>query len=122
MFLWGSLVAWNSNGYTIRTMETLGPIPTGHYLLVVVDYFSHYIKVEIIKKTDSSGNIKPFASFFFFWFGLTISVTADNSSQFVSEEFRDYCEVNNIKLINTTPYWPQQNGTIKPFYSEKNFN
>lgn len=24
-----------------------------------------------------------------------------------------YCETNNIRLINTTPYWPQQNGEVE---------
>lgn len=31
----------------------------------------------------------------------------------VSEEFKRYCRTNNIKLITTTPYWPQQNGEVE---------
>lgn len=31
----------------------------------------------------------------------------------MSEEFRTFCENNNIKLINTAPYWPQQNWEVE---------
>ena len=31
-------------------IDFLGPLPSGHSLLVVVDYFSRYIEVEIMKK------------------------------------------------------------------------
>ncbi|XP_055633424.1 uncharacterized protein K02A2.6-like [Toxorhynchites rutilus septentrionalis] len=93
-------------------IDYLGPLPTGHYLFVVVDYFSRYIEVEIMKKIDSSDTIKRLTSIFA-RFGLPLSVTADNGPQFSSEEFRNYCEANNIRLINTTPYWPQQNGEVE---------
>ncbi|XP_058456465.1 uncharacterized protein K02A2.6-like [Malaya genurostris] len=93
-------------------VDYLGPLPTGHYLFVVVDYFSRYIEVEIMKKIDSGETIKRLASIFA-RFGIPISVTADNGPQFTSDEFQDYCMSNNIKLINTTPYWPQQNGEVE---------
>lgn len=93
-------------------IDFLGPLPSGHYLFVVVDYFSRYIEVEIMTKTDSSETIKRLDSIFA-RFGLPLSITADNGPQFSSEEFRRFCDTNNIKLINTTPYWPQQNGEVE---------
>lgn len=93
-------------------IDFLGPLPSGHYLFVVVDYFSRYIEVEIMTKTDSSETIKRLNSIFA-RFGLPLSITADNGPQFSSEEFREFCNTNNIKLISTTPYWPQQNGEVE---------
>ncbi|XP_055543261.1 uncharacterized protein K02A2.6-like [Wyeomyia smithii] len=90
-------------------IDYLGPLPTGHFLFVVVDYFSRYIEVEILKKIDSRETIKRLTTIFA-RFGLPISITADNGPQFACEEFRVYCDTNNIQLINTIPYWPQQNG------------
>lgn len=93
-------------------VDFLGPLPSGHHLFVVVDYFSRYIEIEIMKKIDSKETIhrlEPMLA----RFGLPLSITADNGPQFASEEFRVYCESNNIKLINTTPYWPQQNGEVE---------
>ncbi|XP_055585351.1 uncharacterized protein K02A2.6-like [Uranotaenia lowii] len=93
-------------------IDYLGPLPSGHYLFVVVDYFSRYIEIEVMTKTDSSETIKRLDSIFA-RFGLPLSITADNGPQFASTEFKEFCDTNNIKLINTTPYWPQQNGEVE---------
>lgn len=93
-------------------IDYMGPLPSGHYLLVVVDYFSRYIEVEVLKKTDSCETIKRLVTIFA-RFGLPVSITSDNGPQFTSEEFRNYCQSNNITLITTTPYWPQQNGEVE---------
>lgn len=93
-------------------MDFLGPLPSGHNLLVVVDYYSRYFEIEIMKKIDSTETIKRLIPMFA-RFGLPLSITADNGRQFVSEEFRGFCDANNIKLISTIPYWPQQNGEVE---------
>lgn len=46
-------------------------------------------------------------------FGLPLSIQADNAKQFVSNEFEQYCDTNNIHLNSTIPYWPQQNGEVE---------
>lgn len=93
-------------------MDYLGPLPSGDYLFMLVDYYSRYIEVEIIKKIDSQETIKRLRVIFA-RFGFPLSITADNGSQLVSEEFKAYCKENNIRLVSTTPYWPQQNGEIE---------
>lgn len=93
-------------------IDFLGPLPSGHNLLVVVDYYSRYIEIDVMKKIDSEETIKRLKSIFA-RFGLPISITSDNGRQFVSDEFGEFCNTNNIKLINTTPYWPQQNGEVE---------
>lgn len=93
-------------------MDLCGPLPTGHNLLVIVDYYSRFIEVEIMTKIDSAEIIKRL-EVIFARFGFPLSITADNGRQFISEEFKQYCDVNNTKLISTTPYWPQQNGQVE---------
>lgn len=90
----------------------LGPLPSGHNLLVIVDYYSRYTEIEIMTKIDSTETIKRLQTIFA-RFGLPLSITADNGRKFVSGEFRDYCETHNIILNSTTPYWPQQNGEVE---------
>lgn len=46
-------------------------------------------------------------------FGIPISIQADNGPQFISREFEQYCNDNNIDLNNGIPYWPQQNGEVE---------
>jgi len=93
-------------------IDFCGPLPSGHHLFVVVDYYSRFVEVEIFTKIDSTQTIKCLKKMFA-RFGLPLSITADNGPQFISEEFKQYCRTNNIHLINTTPYWPQQNGEVE---------
>lgn len=93
-------------------VDYLGPLPSGHNLLVLVDYYSRYIEIDIMKKIDSTQTIRRLNTIFA-RFGIPITLTADNGPQFASEEFKKFCESNNIKLISTTPYWPQQNGEVE---------
>lgn len=39
-------------------IDFLGPLPSGHYLFVVVDYYSRFIEIEIMTKIDSMESIK----------------------------------------------------------------
>lgn len=88
------------------------PPPSNDNLLVVVDYFSRFVEVEIMKKIDSGETIQRLRTMFA-RFGFPESITADNGRQFISDEFKKYCHENNIKLISTTPYWPQMNGEVE---------
>lgn len=93
-------------------IDYLGPLPSGDNLLVVVDYFSRFIEIEIMKKIDSFETIKRLRVIFA-RFGYPLTITADNGRQFISEEFKRFCTERNIQLISTTPYWPQQNGEVE---------
>lgn len=93
-------------------LDFLGPLPSGDNLLVIVDYFSRFVEVEIMRKIDTADTIKRLRPIFA-RFGFPESITADNGRQLVSNEFKNYCSENNIKLISTTPYWPQMNGEVE---------
>lgn len=93
-------------------IDFMGPLPSGHYLLVIVDYYSRFVEIEIMKKTDSGTTIERLRPIFA-RFGFPISITADNGSQFTSDEFKNYCKECGIQLISTIPYWPQQNGEVE---------
>lgn len=93
-------------------IDFLGPLPSGHYLLMIVDYFSRFLEVEIMSKIDSAETIKRL-KVIFARFGFPERLTADNGRQFTSSEFTNFCETNNIELVHTTPYWPQMNGEVE---------
>lgn len=76
-------------------IDFLGPLPSGYSLFVVVAYYSRYVEIEAMKRTDASETIKRLEPMFE-RFGLPLSITADNG-----------CKGNNTRLITTTPYWPQ---------------
>nr|XP_006819563.1 PREDICTED: uncharacterized protein K02A2.6-like [Saccoglossus kowalevskii] len=92
--------------------DLLGPLPSGEYLLVIVDYYSRYFEVEILKTVTSDKIIEAmercFASH-----GYSVSIKADNGPQFISELFERYLNKTGIKHRRTTLFWPQANGEIE---------
>lgn len=93
-------------------IDYLGPLPSNDYLLVVVDYFSRIIEIEVMRSIDSDATIWRL-KVIFARLGYPESITADNGRQFVSEKFKTFCHQKGIALISTTPYWPQQNGEVE---------
>ncbi|XP_041979479.1 uncharacterized protein K02A2.6-like [Aricia agestis] len=93
-------------------IDLLGPLPSNEYILVIVDYYSRYKEVKITKNITSTQIIKLLKEIFS-RLGYPSSITADNGRQFVSEEFKGFCDECNIKLFHTIPYWPQQNGEVE---------
>ncbi|XP_060806004.1 uncharacterized protein K02A2.6-like [Amyelois transitella] len=93
-------------------MDLMGPFPSGDYILVVIDYFSRYKEVKIIRKISSSDIINNLKEIFS-RLGNPLTITADNGRQFCSQEFKQFCKERNIILYNTVPYWPQQNGEVE---------
>ena len=93
-------------------VDFLGPLPSDEYLLVVVDYYSRFMEVVIMKSITTSNTIKEINTIFI-RFGIPRTISADNGPQFRSEEFKTYCENEGIQLNLTIPYWPQMNGEVE---------
>ncbi|XP_058840130.1 uncharacterized protein K02A2.6-like [Topomyia yanbarensis] len=89
-------------------IDFLGPLPSGDYLLVIIDYFSQYKEVEIMQKITANRLDKIFIRL-----GYPRTITLDNGRQFVSTEFESFCKTRAIILNKTTPYWPQENGLVE---------
>ena len=93
-------------------MDFLGPMPTGEYVLVIVDYYSRFMEIEVMQRITAQETIKRLKRIFRTW-GPPRTITLDNAKQFVSTEFEDYCKTIGIHLNHTSPYWPQANGEVE---------
>lgn len=92
--------------------DLLGPLPSGDSLFVVVDYYSRYVEVEIMRKTTTDRIIKSLHKMFQIH-GLPIQIVTNNGPQFISAEFKDFMEQQDIEYRRVTPLWPQANGEVK---------
>ncbi|XP_028415017.1 uncharacterized protein K02A2.6-like [Dendronephthya gigantea] len=92
--------------------DLLGPLPGGEYLFVVVDYYSRYFEVDILKSILFSSIIDSLDRMFAMH-GIPESMKTDNGPQFVSAQFKDYMRANNVKHVFSTPLWPQGNGEVE---------
>ena len=84
-------------------VDLLGPLPTGEHLLVVVDYFSRWMEVDVLRSTTSAAVIKCLDTHF-------TRYNRDNGSNLVSEEMEKYLEEMGIVHHCNTPLWPRANG------------
>ena len=90
----------------------LGPLPTRESILVVVDYYSRFLEVAILKSTTSTKIIKTITPMFV-RFAVPFSLRTDNGSQFVFKEFESFLQADGVKHRRTTPLWPQANGEVE---------
>ena len=92
--------------------DLMGPLPSGHSLLVVVDYFTRYYEVAVLKSTTADKVIDSLNEAFS-RHGLPVTVKSDNGPQFRSSEFAEYCTENNITHLRVTAKWAQANGEVE---------
>ena len=92
--------------------DLLGPLPGGEYLLVVVDYYSRYFEIEILKSVLSR-DIVDSLDRIFARHGIPVSMKTDNGPQFISSEFKNYMTTNGVLHVTSTPLWPQGNGEVE---------
>jgi transposase InsO family protein len=94
--------------------DLMGPFPTGESLLVMVDYYSRFPVVEILKSTTSSALIQRMHQIFAVH-GLPHTLVTDNGPQLISAEFAAYLQECGIKHHRVTPLWPRANGEVERF-------
>ena len=92
--------------------DLLGPLPIGEYLLVVVDYFSHRMEVDVLPCTTSARIIKCLDSHFA-RYGVPVALRTDNGSNLVLEEIENYLEEMGIRHHRNTPLWSRENSEVE---------
>jgi hypothetical protein len=91
-----------------------GPLPSGEYLLVLIDEYSRYPIVEVINST-SAGCVIPVLDKIFSVFGVCEVLKTDNGPPFNSEQFRLFAEYMGFRHRRITPYWPEANAEVERF-------
>lgn len=93
-------------------VDFLGPLPTGHHLLVLIDYFSRFVEVVVMKQITADLTVKALFETFT-RFGIPEVLRSDHGPQFISESLKKFCKEFGIEQQKTTPYWPQANGEVE---------
>ena len=95
-------------------IDFYGPLTSEEHLLVVIDRYSRFPEVEIVKSTRASIDI-PKLNRIFPMHGIPKIVMSDNGPPFLSAAFARYAITLGFKHQFGTPYWPQANGEVKKF-------
>jgi hypothetical protein len=85
---------------------------SGDHMLVVIDYYSRWSEVAVLRNTSAASVIRCMEKFFM-THGLPVRMRTDNGPQFTSSEFREFMDGNGIEHIKGIPYWPLSNGEVE---------
>ncbi len=94
-------------------MDITGPFGN-EYVLVVIDYYTRFPMVAVLKSITSKSIINQVNKWFTV-FGYPVSIKNDNAQNFVSEEFQTYLKQHGITQSRATPYFPRTNGLVENF-------
>ena len=86
----------------------------GYYYFIVVDSSSKWPEVLRCKNPTTEITIK-FLHELFTRFGVMDTLVSHNGSQFMSGEFRDFCETYQIECITISLHHPRSNGQAERF-------
>ncbi|CAC5388196.1 unnamed protein product [Mytilus coruscus] len=93
-------------------IDLLGPLPSGHFVFVVIDYYSRYYEIDITKHTSSEKIIDSLENMFL-RHSLLLSIRSDNGPQFTSKLFKQYLEDIDVNHLRNTPLYPAANGEME---------
>jgi len=77
--------------------------------LLVVDYYSRYIEIALLKRTTAAEVIAHMKSIFA-RHGIPELCVLDNGPQYLSEEFAEFMREYHCRHITSSPLYPQSNG------------
>ena len=91
-----------------------GPLPTGEYVLVLMDDHSRFPIAEVITSTSAKAVI-PKLDNVFATFGIPDELKTDNGPPFQSYEFAQLADYLGFHHRRITPLWPRANGEAEQF-------
>lgn len=91
-----------------------GPLPSGEYLLVVIDDYTRYPVVKILHSTSAT-TVIPAIDDVFSMFGIPKVLKTDNGPPFNSNMFAQFAVYSGFHHRKITPFWPQANAIAERF-------
>ena len=100
--------------WEIIAADFYGPLPTGEKILAIIDLYSKFPIVEVLKSTKFP-TVADRLSNIFSLFGYPHEMKTDNGPPWDSNDFSDYLKERNIKYTPSIPLWPRSNGQVERF-------
>ncbi|KAJ9557119.1 hypothetical protein OSB04_011733 [Centaurea solstitialis] len=105
------LIPWPFMRWGMDIVGKLPPAPGQKvFLLVLTDYFSKWIEAAAFSQVRDKEVISFIQTNIIYRFGVPSEIMCDNGLQFISEKTRKFCDERGIRLITSTPRYPQSNG------------
>jgi hypothetical protein len=103
---------WPFKGWGIDLIGQINPLSSKgpKFVLLATDYFTKWVEAIPLKKVTSENMVEFVKEHIIYRFGIPQTITTDQGTQFTSSEFGEFAESMGIKLLNSSPYYAQDNG------------
>ena len=96
-------------------MDFQGPYPTGEYVFAMVDRYTRWPEIEVLRSApDAEATIKAMKAIFSNK-GVPEVCQSDNGPPFQSQVMKEYSRKAGYYHKHITPEWPRANGTVERF-------
>ena len=96
------------------SIDFLGPLPSGKELMVLVDEYSRFPIVEIIRSV-SANRVIPVLDKHLATFGYHYVIKSDNVAPFNSDAFASFAKHSGFRHRRVTECWPRGNAQAEGF-------
>ena len=110
------LTPFPAKPFSTVNIDLFGPLASGETILGVVDEYSKWPELFVLKGGVSTEDVIKSLDELFARFGNAGMVKSDNGPQFRSWKFSNFMEKRGIKHHLITPYYPQANSTVERFF------
>lgn len=99
------LTPWSKVGIDLFTLH-------GKNYVLLMDYYSHYPEIALLKDTAAS-TVTTHVKSFFTRHGVPDTVRTDNGPQFNCQAFRDFSKMYGFEHVTSSPLYPQPNRLVE---------
>lgn len=104
---------WPEEPWQRIHVDFAGPLEEKMFL-IAIDAHSKWPEVSIMRSTTAEKTIEKLGEMFS-RFGFPEQLVSDNGTQFTSQEFKTFLEINGVQHIRSAPYHPSTNGAAERF-------
>ena len=98
----------------VGPMETVGIYDEKYILVIVDDYTKFTMAYPIESKSETFNYIRKYEALVTAKFGTKIArIRCDNGGEFISNDFRQFCDEKGIEIDYSVPYVHELNGTVE---------
>ncbi|CAN6692358.1 unnamed protein product [Malus baccata var. baccata] len=105
---------WPFRAWAIDFIGQICPASSkGHtFIIVATDYFTKWVEASAVKSITSAAVKSFIETKILYRFGVPETIVTDRGPSFISKEVEEFASKYKIKMIQSSPYYPQSNGQI----------
>eukprot|EP00210_Caulerpa_lentillifera_P009149 g8723.t1 len=97
-------------------MDFVGPLPRSYncyYILVAREHLSGWVKAKGVRRANAKSVVKFIEEELIGRHGMIRQLTVDRGTHFLNQLVKEVTNKWKIKLVPTTPYYPEGNGLVE---------